>query len=257
MSEMHELRSQVAIVTGGGSGIGRATCRALAEEGVRVLVADLSRGGLEETLAGLAPAPGGPHLGRVVDVCSEEDLAQMVSYAVAEAGRIDILVHSAGILRLPGSGPRLMVQTSTEEFDRVVGVNLRGTFLCNRVVVSTMIKQRSGQVLNVSSISGRKGRAFDSVYCASKAGVIGLTESLAEEVRAQGIRVQLILPDAVDTPLWDQNGRLRAPDWALPPERVARVITHMLALPPDTVLENVVVAPLRARKRKTRGEQVS
>jgi NAD(P)-dependent dehydrogenase (short-subunit alcohol dehydrogenase family) len=249
---MEGLRSQVAIVTGGGSGIGRATCRALAEAGARVVVADVDREGLEETLAGLGAAPAGPHLGRLVDVCREEDLAQMVSHTVEEAGRIDILVHCAGILRLPGSGPRLMAQTSTEEFDRVVGVNLRGTFLCNRAVVSTMIQQRSGQILNVSSTSGRKGRAFDSVYCASKSGVIGLTEALAEEVRVHGIRVQLILPDAVDTPLWDQNGRLRAPEWALPPERVARVIALMLALPPDTVLENVVVAPLRARKRKTK-----
>jgi NAD(P)-dependent dehydrogenase (short-subunit alcohol dehydrogenase family) len=250
--EIEELKDQVAIVTGGASGMGRETCRALAAEGVRVVVADLSPEGLEETRAGLDAVPSGPHLGRRVDVSHEEDVASLVSYTKDSAGRIDILVHCAGVLRLPGSGPRLMTQTSTEEFDHVVGVNLRGTFLCNRAVAAVMVKQRSGQILNVSSTSGRKGRAFDSIYCASKFGVVGLTESLAEEVRSQGIRVQLILPDAVATPFWEQNGPVGMPDWALPPERVARVITHMLALPMDTVLENVVVMPLRARKRRTK-----
>ena len=101
----------------------------------------------------------------------------------------------------------------------------------------------------MSSTSGRKGRPLDSLYSASKAGVIGLSESIAEEVRAFGIRVQVILPDAVDTPLWKQNGPLQpAPPGSLPPERIAQVIALCLSLPADTVCENLVVAPLRLRK---------
>jgi len=113
-----------------------------------------------------------------------------------------------------------------------------------------MMKQRAGEIINLSSTSGQKGRAMDSVYCASKFGVIGLSDSLAEEVRQYGIRVQTVLPDAVRTPLWDQNGPIGAPEYALMPERVADLILFMLQLPSDTIMENVIVSPFRSGKRK-------
>jgi NAD(P)-dependent dehydrogenase (short-subunit alcohol dehydrogenase family) len=143
-----------------------------------------------------------------------------------------------------------MHDISTEEFDLVLGTNLKGTFLVNRAVLPTMIRGKQGQIVNVASTSGRIGRPFDSVYCASKFGVVGLTQSLAEEVRQFGIKVQVILPDAVDTPLWDQNGPVRAPDWSLPPERIAEVIAYMVTLPADTILGEVAVHPFRSRKRR-------
>jgi NAD(P)-dependent dehydrogenase (short-subunit alcohol dehydrogenase family) len=111
-----------------------------------------------------------------------------------------------------------------------------------------MIAQRSGQIVNISSTSGRKGRPLDSVYSASKAGMIALSESIAEEVRPFGVRVQVLLPDAVDTPLWQQNGTLpSAPPQSLPAARVAELIGFCLALPPDTICENLVIAPFRSR----------
>jgi NAD(P)-dependent dehydrogenase (short-subunit alcohol dehydrogenase family) len=135
----------------------------------------------------------------------------------------------------------------------VVGTNLKGTFLVNRAILQKLLPQRAGQIVNLSSTSGRQGRPLDSVYSASKAGVIGLSESIAEEVRPFGIRVQVILPDAVDTPLWQQNGPLTLPPpGSLPPERVAEVIALCLALPPDMTLENIVIEPFRKRKTKTR-----
>jgi NAD(P)-dependent dehydrogenase (short-subunit alcohol dehydrogenase family) len=118
-----------------------------------------------------------------------------------------------------------------------------------------MIAQGSGQIVNVSSTSGRQGRALDGAYCASKAGVIGLTESLAEEVRQLGIRVQCVLPDAVETPLWRQNGAIPPPPDILPPSRVADVIVYLLALPADTVIVNATVAPLRRGRRRLRRER--
>ena len=252
--EVENLRDRVAIVTGGASGIGRATCRSLAEARARVCVVDLDREAIDRTLDELAQLAGEVEtLGICSDVRQESDVEKMVREVLDRFSRIDVLVHSAGILRLAGTGPKILPETSVEEFDQVVGTNLRGTILCNRAVLPTMIQQRDGQILNISSTSGRKGRAFDSVYCASKFGVVGLTESLAEEVRQFGIKVQLVLPDAVATPLWDQNGPVAAPDYSLSPERVADVILYMLSLPGDTVLENVVISPLRARRRKRKG----
>lgn len=172
----------------------------------------------------------------------------MAERTVEAFDRIDILVATAGILRGTGSTPRPLANVSLDEWEQVLGVNLRGMFLSNRAVLSTMLKQRAGNIVNISSVSGRQGRAFDAPYCASKAGVIGMSESLAEEVRNSGIRVQIVAPDAVDTPLWDQNGPVPRPPNALGPERVAELIVYLLAQPPDTVIPSVVVAPFNARR---------
>src|SRR5262249_45956761 len=131
----------------------------------------------------------------------------------------------------------------------VIETNLKGVFLSNRAVLRTMIEQRQGQIVNVSSTAGRQGKAFDSAYCASKFGVIGLSESLAEEVSRYGIRVHVVLPDAVDTPLWRQNEPLPNPEAKLAPARVANLIMFLLTLPPDTILREPVIASFGPRRR--------
>ena len=250
---MEKLAGQVAIVTGGASGIGRAVCKALSKEGASVIIIDINQETVQQTLDELDKAGNDQGaMGIVADVRREEDMEEMVRKTLDRFGKIDILVHCAGILRGEGGTPRILAQISTEEMNNVIDTNLKGTFLCNRAVLPGMIKQGTGNIVNVSSTSGRKGRAFDSVYCASKFGVIGLSESLAEEVRQYGIKVQTVLPDAVDTPFWDQNGPIRAPEYALPPARVADLIVYMLTLPEDTFLENIVISPFRSRKRKIR-----
>jgi len=146
-----------------------------------------------------------------------------------------------------------MHELGDEEYESVIDTNLKGTFLTNRAVLRKMLTQKRGQIVNVSSTSGLKGRPLDSLYSASKAGVIGLSESIAEEVRMFGIRVQVVMPGAVDTPLWKQNGPMpTAPPGSLPPERVAEVIAMCLSLPPDTTCERLVIEPFR--KRKTRNK---
>lgn len=245
------LGAQVAIVTGGGSGIGRATCRALSRDGVSVIVVDIDKGAIDQTICELAAVRGEEaSMGIVADVRKENDLDEMVRRALGKFGRIDVLVHSAGILRGKGRSPKILAQISTDEMNEVIDTNLKGTFLCNRAILPVMIRQRAGKIINISSTSGRKGRAFDSVYCASKFGVIGLSESLAEEVRQYGIKVQTVLPDAVKTPFWDQNGPIPVPEYALAPERVAELIMYMLKLPEDTMVENIVISPFPIRKRK-------
>jgi 3-oxoacyl-[acyl-carrier protein] reductase len=137
-----------------------------------------------------------------------------------------------------------------DEWDEVIDVNLKGIFLTNRAVLPRMIEQREGTIINVSSTSGLTGRAHDGAYCASKFGVNGLTKSIADEVRSYGIKVLAIMPDAIDTPMWEQNHPVPPPGNALPPDHVADLIVFLLTQPRDTVLLDPVIVPLGARRRK-------
>jgi NAD(P)-dependent dehydrogenase (short-subunit alcohol dehydrogenase family) len=250
--EAKPLIGKTAIVTGGAGGIGRATVLALAQRGCSVAVVDRAPERIAQVCteadAARQCADGGSTLALALDVTREEQMQEMARVCREKLGRIDLLVTCAGILRAAGSSPKPMVELSEAEWDAVIEINLKGVFLSNRAVLPTMIQQRSGAIINVSSTSGRQGRAHDSAYCASKFGVIGLSESLAEEVRLHGIKVQVVLPDAVDTPLWDQNGPIR-PELALPPERVGDLIAFMACLPADTILPAPVIAPFRTRRR--------
>jgi NAD(P)-dependent dehydrogenase (short-subunit alcohol dehydrogenase family) len=249
------LAGMVAVVTGGAGGIGRAVCRALAREAASLAVVDVQQSQIDEFIAEMErdlPQGGDSRssIGMALDVRMEREMEEMASRTLERFGRIDILVHCAGILRGKGCGPRFLHQISTEEWDEVVDTNLKGTFLCNRAVLPAMVKQRKGHIINFSSTSGLKGRAFDSVYCATKFGMVGLSEALSEEMRQYGIRVHVVLPDAVKTPIWDQNGPVRPPDDSLPPERVGELVCYLAMLPEDTVLSNLVIAPFRTRRRK-------
>ena len=249
------LAGKVVIITGGTGGIGLATAHAAANEGASVVLADINQERIDAEVLGLPVAPGGNgHLGVRVDVREEADHQNLIRATLERFERIDALVACAGILRKRGTPPKPLVKTSTEEWDEVVGVNLRGTFLANRGVLPTMIKQRSGTIINISSVSGLEGRAHDAPYCASKFGVIGLTQSVADEVRSHGIKVQALMPDAVDTPIWEQNHPVPKPGDALAPERVADVIIFMLTQPEDAMLVGAVIAPLGARRRQFAGK---
>jgi NAD(P)-dependent dehydrogenase (short-subunit alcohol dehydrogenase family) len=242
----------VAIITGGAGGIGQATALALARAGARVVAADLPGPKLDAATRAFAASGMSPMITVMpMDVTQEADTARVADETARRFGRIDVLVTSAGILRAPGTLPKPLADTTPAEWQIVIDVNLRGVFLSNRAVLAHMIANRSGLIINVSSTSGRQGRAHDAPYCASKFGVVGLSEALAEEVRHRGIRVQTIFPDAVDTPLWEQNGPIK-PEYALAPERVADLIAFMVALPEDTQLVAPAIAPFRTRRRKAK-----
>lgn len=244
------LDGQVAIVTGGTVGIGRATCVALMREGATVIFVGRNRERVEETLTELKRRKrNSKPLGLDLDVRRETDMQEMADRTIERFGRIDILIAAAGILRAKGGLLRTLQQMSAQEWDEVLDTNLKGVFLSNRAVLPTMIRQRRGNILNISSTSGRKGLAFDSAYCASKFGVIGLSEALAEEMRQYGIRVQILLPGAIETGMWDQNGPLPRPGAMLAPERVADLILYLVTLPEDTALAAPIVEPFKKRVR--------
>jgi 3-oxoacyl-[acyl-carrier protein] reductase len=245
------LIDKVCIITGAGSGIGRFCAKLLAAEKCKVVLVDINTENLKTTFDELsAISDPANFLSLALNICSEADMADMASKTLAHFGRIDALIASAGILR-PGGIMKTAVEMSLADWQIVLDVNLTGTFLSNRAVLPTMMMQKQGDIINISSISGREGKAFDTAYCASKFGIIGLTESISEEVSSYGIRVQALLPDAVDTPLWDQNGAqaIKA-QHVLPPERVAEFILYLLALPRDAMLLNPVIAPLKTRKKR-------
>lgn len=240
------LAGRSIIVTGACGGIGSACARLLATQGGRLTLVDRHA----ERLAELARSIGGEAQSLALDIASESDMARMAEAAAERFGGIDALVSAAGILRTGGQ-PQPVSATSYEEWRTVIDVNLTGTFLSNRAVLPAMLQRGAGDIVNISSTSGRQGRPFDAAYCASKFGVVGFSESLAEEVGRLGIRVQTLLPDAVDTKLWEQSGSAALrPRAMLPPDRVAEFVLYLLTLPRDTFLLNPLLYPLPPRRRR-------
>jgi NAD(P)-dependent dehydrogenase (short-subunit alcohol dehydrogenase family) len=252
------IQGQVAIVTGGSSGIGRASCLALARKGASVVVVGKTPSRVFDAVAEVERAA---HencvLGLVLDVRHEEEMEEMSRRTLARFGRIDVLVASAGVGRASSSRDRLMpppvAQMSSGEWDEVIDTNLKGVFSSNRAVLPTMIRQRRGWIINVSSSpGGLYGSPYAAAYCASKFGVLGFSESLSEEVSQFGVKVQVLLPDATDTPMLEDGGDGTVFGKTIPPGRVGDFVVHLLSMPEGTVLVNPLIAPLGNQSRPAR-----
>lgn len=252
-----KMTGKVVIVTGGTGGIGAAVAESVTRAGASTVVADVNSDRIETVIRRLKELniPGTDPIGVRADVSQENENQNLARVTLERFGRIDALVACAGILRGRGQSPKPVMDIGLDEWNQVMQANLTGVFLSNRAVLPAMIQQRSGTIINVSSVQGLLGRAHDGPYCASKFGVIGLSQSIAEEVKSFGVRVTSIMPHAIDTPMWDQNGPIPRPGNALPPERVAELILFMLTQPEDTILTGVVIAPLGARMRKKSVEE--
>lgn len=188
------LENKVAIVTGAGQGIGKAIAEIFAREGADVILSDINLEKAEEAARSIAQETGRKTLALQMDVFRKKDVKRMVETTVAKFGRIDILVNNAGILK-----HSLIVDMSEEDWDAVFAVNAKGTFLCSQAVARQMIKQRSGKIINISSLSGKKPTLKEGAYCASKSAIIGLTRVLALELGMYGINANAICPGATDT----------------------------------------------------------
>ena len=188
------LEGKVAVVTGGGRGIGRAIALALADAGADVAVAVSRDVAAAEAVADEIRAKGRKAIARQTDVSNAEQAEALVAAAVEELGRIDILVNNAGITR-----DMLIMRLSEEDWDAVIDVNLKGTYNCTKSAVKRMVRQRSGRIVNVTSVNGISGAPGQANYAASKAGMIGLTKSVAKEVGARGITCNAVAPGYIKT----------------------------------------------------------
>ncbi len=193
---MGRLQDRVIIVTGGAHGIGRAYCQGLAREGARVVVADLDDGGGDE-LARALSKEGHDALAIRTDVAEPADTEQMARATLDRFGRIDGLINNAALFQRPAMSRVPFEQIPVEEWDRLMAVNLRGIFLCCRAVVPAMKRQQSGKIVNISSGTVFYGAPNAAHYVTSKAGVIGLTRSLARELGAHNINVNAIAPGLI------------------------------------------------------------
>jgi len=189
------LADKVAVITGAGSGIGRATALLFAEEGARVVVVDINEDAGQQTVAAIR-GQGGEALFLQADVSKAADAEEMVSQAVSTFGRLDVLVNNAGILRM-GS----VTDTSDDDWRAVLGVNLDGVFFCSRAVVPQMRRQGGGCIVNIASGAGLAGVPRQAAYGVSKGGVVLLTKQMALDCEQDNIRVNAVCPGAVDTPL--------------------------------------------------------
>ena len=194
-----KIKDKIAIVTGGGSGIGRAISLRLAAEGAKVVVADLKKDAAQMIVEEIK-ARGSAGLAIGCDATSPGDVDTMVRKTLTDYGVIDILVNNVG----GGSGTGLVAETLVDNWDKTIEINLKSAFLCCRAVAQAMIKRKQGRIVSISSVSGKTGEALIGAYCAAKFGVIGLTQVLARELARYDITVNAVCPGYVYTPGWEK-----------------------------------------------------
>lgn len=235
-----ELTGRCAIVTGSGGGLGAETARALAAAGCGVALWDIRQSAVQ-TISSELSRLGVPARAMTVDVSD----AAMVEAAVLETesafGRIDFLVNCAGIdYTLPVS------ELTVEQWDRILGVNLRGPFLATRAVFPIMQRQRGGHIVNVASTAATRAWPNASAYCASKWGLVGFTRAIGTEGRPHNIRATVVIPGGMRTGFFDRPDLPIKPDPAHlnDPAQVAGAIVFILAQPPESVIQELLVTPL-------------
>ena len=194
MSPATSLSGQTTLVTGGGRGIGRAIALALAEAGAEVVVNYSSSASAAAEVVGTIQDSGGKAYALQANVAMENEVEALIKEVLERSGRIDVLVNNAGITR-----DGLMMRMKTDDWQSVLDLNLGGVFLCSRAVIRPMLKQRSGRIINITSVVGLIGNAGQANYAAAKAGVIGLTRSTARELASRGITVNAEAPGFIAT----------------------------------------------------------
>lgn len=238
---MIDLTNRAVVITGGGTGIGAGIARELAMGGAYVIIGGRREGPLRdlaESVASPQPIRYAP-----LDVADDQNIADFFRWAVSQIGDIDILVNSAGV----NIQNRTIDVMEPADWDRVLRVNVTGAYRCMREVLPAMRRRRDGLVINISSIAGKRAIQLGGVaYCASKFAMTALGTTVANEVRAEGVRITNVYPGEVDTPLLDKRPvpvSQAHRDSILKPEDVAAVVGTICRLPPRAHVPEVVVKP--------------
>jgi len=218
------LSGRGAVITGGGRGIGKAVARYLAEDGASVVVTARTTREIEQVANELRVAGFDAHA-VTCDVSDEGSVQAMAEAAVGHLGTVDILVNNAGIAP---SNP--VKRVTLEEWNRVLGINVTGTFLCTRAFLPGMVEREWGRVINVASVAGLRGSRYISTYCASKHAQVGFTRAIADEVAAKGVTVNAICPGYVDTPMTEFSVVQITEKAGVTPEEA---LEHILATSPQ------------------------
>lgn len=238
---MSNLQGKIALVTGAGRGIGKAVALSLAQSGCRVILAARSREQLEEVHREIRDR-GGEALVVAADLTRDEDIQQLVETS-RSWGVVDILINNAGWgKRAP------VVKGNVDDWDRTFGLNLRAPMILAKQFLPNMIAKGEGAVINIGSVSGKSGEANGAAYAASKFGLIGFTQSLYEEVREQGIKVSVILPGFVDTPLIPPNRQLDRSKM-IQADDIAQAVHYVLTSPATCCPVEITVRPQKTPYR--------
>ena len=226
------LADKVAIITGSSRGIGKAAALALAGEGAKIVVNYASSSGAADEVVKQIEGDGGEAIALQADVSQAEQVDELVKTTKDKFGSIDVLVNNAGITR-----DTLLLRMKPEDWQAVIDLNLTGVFLCTRAVSKIMLKQRSGRIINISSVAGLMGNPGQANYSAAKAGVIGFTKTIAKELAPRGVTANVVAPGFIAT---DMTGDLKNTEDILKfiplgrygqPEEVAGLIRYLAADP--------------------------
>lgn len=236
---LEPFKGRVALVTGGGRGLGEAICRTLAQAGAVVVPADV-RGDLAAGVADRIQMDGGQAMALTLDVSSADQAEQAISAVVAERDRLDILVNNAGVDLTVG-----VEELSIADWDRILGVNLRGPFIMAKYAFAVMRKRGRGQIVNIVSTAAKRAWANAAAYHASKWGLLGLSHALHVEGRAHNIKVTAVISGGMRTPFLFERFPDLDPGVLQDPRNVAETVRFVLSQPDETVIPEVMVIPMR------------
>lgn len=226
------LENKIAVVTGGSRGIGKAIALNLASKGANIVVNYTSNSTAADAVVEEIKSLGREAIAVKANVSSEEDINQLIKETEAQLGKIDILINNAGITR-----DGLLIRMKENDWDDVLNVNLKGVFLATKLIGKKMLKQKSGKIVNVTSVVGLMGNAGQANYAASKAGVIGFTKSVAKEFASRGINVNAIAPGFIQSDMTDKLGEAVVDEYlkAIPlgklglPDHVANTVAFLVS----------------------------
>ncbi|WP_460116352.1 SDR family oxidoreductase [Pseudomonas sp. H2_D02] len=244
---MNYLQNKTAVITGASSGLGAASARALSEKGVRIIAAALDQQGLDAIVSELK-ANGGEAVGRVSDVTNPDDMKALAQFAQDSFGSVDILINNAGLMLFSN-----WVDLATDDWEKMINVNIKGYMHGIAAVLPFMLKQKSGQILNMDSVAGHQVGPAAGIYSATKFFVQAMTESMRKELGVQhGIRVNTVSPGVINTgwadKVTDPAGRKAAQELnkiAISPDDIGRAVVYALNQPENVTVNDLIISPTR------------